>query len=85
VQQAKLVKQTPPDPALARQAGVAGTVRLSVLIGKDGTVQNIKVISGPPPLVAAAMQAVQQWVYQPTLLNGIPVEVVTTVNVNFAM
>jgi TonB family protein len=62
VQQKMLVSQTPPVyPPQAQQAGVTGTVRLGVAIGKDGTVQNIQVISGHPLLVAAAMQAVQKW------------------------
>ena len=86
VQQAKLVSQTHPVyPPMARQAGITGTVVLGVLIGKDGTVQNLQVLSGTAALVAAAMQAVQQWKYQPTLLNGDPVEVLTSVNVTFAL
>jgi len=85
VQQQKLVSQTPPVyPPLALQSRISGTVRLGILIGKDGKVQNMEVIDGPAALVAAAMQAVQKWVYQPTLLNGDPVAVVTSVSVNFA-
>jgi TonB family protein len=84
VQQQQLVKQTPPVyPPLAAQAGVTGTVTLGVLIAKDGTVQNIQVIKGHPLLIAAAIDAVKQWTYRPTLLNGEPVEVATSVNVNF--
>jgi TonB family protein len=84
-QQAKLVKQVMPVyPAAARQAGTSGVVRLSVIITKEGRVRDIRVVTGPGrDLDVAAMQAVSQWVYQPTLLNGEPVEVVTTVDVNF--
>jgi protein TonB len=55
-----------------------------VVIAKDGTVANIEVAAGPPLLAQAAIDAVRQWVYRPTLLNGVPVEVATTVEVNFA-
>ena len=85
VQQGRLVKQVPPVyPESARQAGIAGTVTLDVLVGKDGTVQQINVLSGPPQLVAAAMQAVRQWVYRPATENGSPVSVAAVVNVTFA-
>ena len=57
----------------------------SAIIGKDGTIQNLKVVSGHPLLVPAALEAVKQWVYQPTLLNGEPVEVVTQIDVNFTL
>ena len=50
-------------------------VKLSAIISKDGTIQDLEVISGHPLLVPAALEAVKQWVYQPTLLNGEPVEV----------
>ena len=60
-------------------------VRLGVIITKEGRVRDIRVMNGPGrELDVAAMEAVKQWVYQPTLLNGEPVEVVTTVEVNFA-
>ena len=82
----KLVRQVPPAyPAAARQAGISGVVRLRVAINKDGRVRDITVVSGPSPeLSAAAMEAVRQWVYQPTLLNGEAVEVTSMVDVNFA-
>jgi bla regulator protein blaR1 len=84
VQQAKLLTQTPPVyPPLARQAQISGVVRLSVVIAPDGTVRNIQVMSGHPLLVPAAIDAVRNWVYEKTLLNGQPVEVVTPVNVTF--
>ena len=86
VQQQKLINQPPPVyPALARQAGIQGTVQLQAIIAKDGTVANLTVVSGHPMLVPAALDAVRQWRYQTTLLNGNPVEVETTVNVNFAL
>ena len=82
---AKLVKQVNPAiPPEVSQAGVSGRVELSVTIAKDGAVRNIQVLNGPPPLVAPVLQAVRQWVYEPTLLNGQPVEVTTTVTVNVA-
>jgi protein TonB len=64
---------------------VQGTVQLSVQIGPDGTVQDVQLLSGHPLLVQAAIDAVKQWVYQPTLLNGNPVSVLTTVDVNFTL
>src|SRR5580658_640339 len=86
VQQAKLLQQPAPEyPPLAKQARISGVVRLNVIIGKDGTVENLTVASGHPLLVPPAMEAVKQWVYQPTLLNGQPVEVVTQVDVNFTL
>ena len=86
VQQAKLVEQTHPVyPPAAKQAGVSGLVLLSVAIGKDGRVRDIVVMSGHAVLAAAALDAVKRWVYQPTLLNGNPVEVATTVEVNFTL
>ena len=86
IQQAKLVtKVNPGYPALAKQARLQGVVKLQVQIGKDGAVQNIQTISGHPLLVPAAIEAVRQWVYQPTLLNGDPVEVLTQVDVNFTL
>ncbi|MGA2267481.1 MAG: M56 family metallopeptidase [Bryobacteraceae bacterium] len=86
VQQTKLVSQVRPVyPPEAKQAHIQGVVKLRALIGKDGAVQNLEVISGHPLLVQAALDAVKQWVYQPTLLNGEPVEVVTQIDVNFTL
>jgi periplasmic protein TonB len=86
VQSAKLVAQPKPSyPPLARQARIQGTVRLEAVISKDGTIENLTVVSGHPLLIQAALEAVKQWRYQPTLLNGVPVEVVTTVDVNFTL
>lgn len=86
VQAAKLMnKPQPVYPPLAKQARISGTVRLSALIGKDGRIQNLTVVTGHPLLVQAALDAVRQWVYQPTLLNGEPVEVATEIDVNFTL
>lgn len=84
VQAAKLVQNPAPVyPPLARQARISGLVRLDVLVGADGTVTNVTAITGHPLLVPAAMEAVRQYRYSQTLLNGVPVEVVTTVEVPF--
>ena len=80
-----ITKIQPPYPPLARQARIQGTVMLSALIGKDGTIQNLKVISGHPMLTQAALDAVKQWRYKPYLLNNEPVEVETQVQVNFTL
>jgi len=86
VQQAKLVRQPRPVyPPLAKQARIQGVVKLNAIISRDGTIQNLTVLSGHPLLVPSAMEAVKQWVYQPTLLNGEPVEVVTQIDVNFTL
>ena len=86
VMQASLISQTKPVyPPLAKAARVQGTVKFEATIGKDGTIQNLHMISGPPLLVQAALQAVQTWRYKPTLLNGEPVEVLTTIDVNFTL
>ena len=86
VQQAKLIRQPKPVyPPLAKQARISGVVHLSAIIAKDGTIQQLSVISGHPLLVPSALEAVKQWVYQPTTLNGEPVEVQTTIDVNFTL
>ncbi|HTB12825.1 MAG TPA: TonB family protein [Bryobacteraceae bacterium] len=86
VQAANLItKVDPVYPPLAMQARISGQVRFTVTIGKDGSIQNIQLVSGHPLLVAAAKDAVQQYVYKPTLLNGNPVEVITQVDVNFSL
>ena len=86
VQAAKLIRQPKPVyPPLAKQARIQGTVRFNAVIGKDGTIQNLTLVSGHPLLVPSATEAVKQWVYQPTLLNGEPVEVVTQIDVNFTL
>ena len=86
VQMAMVVSNTPPVyPSAAKAAGIQGVVQLSTIIGTDGTVQELNVLSGPPELTQAATDAVKQWVYRPTLLNGNPVQVQTTVDVNFTL
>jgi protein TonB len=86
VQAANLIKQVkPPYPPLAKQARIQGVVHFTAVIGKDGTIQNLTLVSGHPLLVAAAQEAVKQWVYKPTLLNGEPVEVITQIDVNFTL
>jgi len=86
VQAANLInKVTPQYPPLAKQARVQGTVRFQAVIGKDGSIQNLQLVTGHPLLVPAATEAVKQWRYKPTLLNGEPVEVVTQIDVNFTL
>ena len=86
VQRANLINQARPVyPPLARQARIQGTVKLTAIISKDGTIQKLEVLSGHPLLIPAALQAVKEWRYKPTLLNGEPVEVVTQVDVNFTL
>lgn len=86
VQAAKLAHQVmPPYPPLARQARVAGTVRLEAIIGSDGRIRQLRLVSGHPLLAPAALDAVRQWIYAPTLLNKQPVEVLTTIDVNFTL
>jgi TonB family protein len=81
---AKLVHSVQPTyPADAKAKGISGTVVLHAVIGKDGTVRKLEYVSGPPELQQAAIDAVQQWRYEPTLLNGQPVEVDTKINVVF--
>jgi periplasmic protein TonB len=85
-QMAKLIHQViPVYPQMARATHTSGTVRLLGIIGKDGTIRNLQVISGHPLLTKAAMDAVSQWVYRPTLLSGEAVEVVCPIEVNFTL
>lgn len=86
VESAKAIYRPSPEyPPLAKMARIQGVVRLEAVISKDGTIQDLKVISGHPLLVKSAMETVQKWRYQPTLLNGEPVEVVTEIDVNFTL
>jgi protein TonB len=78
-------KVVPVYPPLARQARVSGTVRLQGVIAKDGTIQQLQILSGHPMLTRAALDAVRQWVYRPTLLNGEPVEVISGIDVVFTL
>jgi TonB family protein len=86
VQQSNLIKKvTPQYPPDAKSRGIQGVVRFLVLIGKDGAIENLSFVSGPLALYKSARDAVLQWAYRPTLLNGQPVEVVTTIEVNYAL
>jgi TonB family protein len=86
VQNNKLMSSTPPVyPDLAKSARIQGTVELAALIGPDGHIQQLSVISGHPLLRQAAIDAVKTWVYQPTLLNEQPVSVSTTIDVIFTL
>lgn len=86
VQQAMLVSQPKPAyPPLARQARISGVVRFNAIIGTNGRIQNLTLVQGHPLLVPSAQEAVKQWIYKPTLLNGEPVEVVTQIDVNFTL
>lgn len=78
-------KVIPEYPPLARSARISGVVRLIGTIGKDGTIQNLQLISGHPLLARAALDAVRQWIYKPTLLNGSPVAVIAPIEVNFTL
>jgi periplasmic protein TonB len=83
---ASLINQTRPIyPPLARQARIQGSVVLHAIIDKQGKVAQLEVVSGHPLLVQAALNAVKQWRYKPTLLNGDPVEVDTTITVTFSL
>ncbi len=86
VQKAKLIENVQPKyPEEALKNRIAGTVALHVILQKDGTVKQLEVLSGHPLLAQAAVDAVRQWKYQPTILNGEPVEVDTRVDVVFAL
>lgn len=86
VQMAKLVKKVIPGyPPLAKSARISGVVHLLGIIARDGTIRNLQLVSGHPLLARAALEAVQQWVYQPTLLNGEPVEVIAPIDVYFTL
>jgi TonB family protein len=84
--QANLISQPHPMyPPLAKQARVSGVVTLAAVIGTDGHVKNLSVIKGHPLLIQAAIDAVRDWVYKPTIVNGQPVEVATQIDVNFTL
>ena len=84
--QGLLIHQVKPTyPPLAKQARIQGAVVLQAVIGKDGTIQNLRVVSGHPMLTPAAIDAVKQWRYKPYFLNGEPVEVETQITVNFTL
>jgi periplasmic protein TonB len=86
VQAAKLIKRVVPVyPRQASQFRISGTVHLLGIIAKDGTIQRLQVLSGHPLLRQAAIDAVSQWVYRPTVLNGQPVEVEAPIDVIFTL
>lgn len=85
VQAQLLSKIEPRYPPLAIETRTQGTVRLRAIISRDGRITALEVISGHPLLVQAALEAVRQWRYRPTLLNGEPVEVETSITVNFQL
>jgi len=86
VQQDALTSGSQPDyPEEARARGVEGVVTLEALIGADGMVQGVSVISGDPSLAPTAVESVKSWRYRPTLLNGMPVEVLTQIEVTFTL
>ena len=86
VQHAILIRQVRPRyPALAEQARIQGTVILEAIISQQGLVKNLRVIRGHPLLIRRAVEAVRRWRYKPTVLNGVPVEVITRITVRFNM
>jgi len=86
VSAARLIYQLKPEyPTLARMARIEGDVEFEAVISTAGTIEELKVLKGHPLLVKAAFEAVRQWRYQPTLLNGEPVEVMTEITVNFRL
>jgi periplasmic protein TonB len=86
VQQAMLTHRVEPGyPPLARQLRVSGQVHLRAIISTDGSIESLQVMDGPPLLVQSAMDAVRQWHYQPTKLNGQPVEVETIITVVYTL
>jgi len=86
IQSAKLLRKVIPIyPKFAIIARVSGTVHLVGTIGKDGMIEQVQVVSGPSLLVQAAVDAVRQWVYRPTMLNNKPVEVIAPIDVIFSL
>jgi protein TonB len=86
VQAAKLIHQVKPAyPRMAQLTRVQGVVVMEAIIARDGSVKSLRVVSGHPLLNQAAVDAVQQWLYSPTMLNGEPVEVSTAITVTFTL
>jgi periplasmic protein TonB len=86
LQAARLIRRVEPVyPALARQARVSGVVRLEAIIGEDGAIRQLRVLSGHPLLIPSARDAVKQWRYRPTLLGGVAVPVLTRIDVHFKL
>ena len=83
---ANIIQRVEPTyPPIAKTAHVSGTVVLHAIISKDGSIEQLEYQSGPPLLMKAAMDAVKQWRYKPTMLNGEPVDVDTTISVIFSL
>ena len=83
---AKLVKRAIPlYPPMAKAMRISGVVHLTGVIGKDGRLERLQLVSGHPMLAQAAIEAVRQWIYRPTLLNGEPVEVIAPIDVMFTL
>lgn len=81
-----LIRRVQPNyPPLARSARIQGSVVLTALISRSGTMENVIAVSGHPMLVQAAVQAVSQWRYRPYILNGEAIEVETQITVNFVL
>jgi protein TonB len=86
VLEAQLIARIEPQyPFLALQTKTQGTVRLHAIINREGRITSLDVLSGHPFLVRAALEAVREWRYRPTLLNGEPVEVETSITVIFRL
>lgn len=86
LQQAKLIhKVMPAYPPLARRSGMSGVVRLEAIINREGYISELRVTGGHPLFVRAALDAVKQWRYAPTRLNGVAVEVITQIEVRFVL
>src|SRR5690242_10960381 len=85
-QQGRLIHSIAPEyPDVARLAGIEGDVVLRIFIGRDGSIRDIDAVSGPPVLARAAMRAVEKWRYAPALVNGRPLEVITSVTLAFRL
>jgi protein TonB len=86
VQPASLIHQVNPVyPQIARQTRVQGVIVMEAIISKEGSVENLRVVSGHPLLFQAAIDAVKQWKYRAATLNGEPVDVITTITVTFTL
>jgi protein TonB len=82
----KLVRKVlPVYPAIAKSARISGMVHLMATIAKDGTVARVDVVSGNPMLARAAVDAVERWVYRPTVIEGTAVEVTAPIDLNFTL
>jgi protein TonB len=86
VEASKIIDMVQPNyPPIAKAARIQGTVVLAATIGKRGTIQDLKVVSGPAMLQQSALDAVRRWRYRPTVLDGVPVDVDTTISVVFTL